>query len=714
MWNRDGRNSALDRAQALLSAKRNDANATELTNRFESHGPGAQAYRHTGPGGGSVQKSRFPSNTHILSLDLSDLSSVSSVTEHGDTTNTNKQGREVLSPQDFRASTSLGEGGGGNRFLKKAIPKAMASTQSPQFRKNQTQHPPERRFVASSQQGAQSAALSRLASIEGRIRARQQAQQSMTQGHAIEGNPHRTIPPTASNSPSPPHGHSPPELPMAPLSPQLSTNDPGSPRKRFLKKTSVQATANSNLSQSQGAKVSVEIPAAADAGLSVGKYRSASAVKLWPSVVKPEPVAGEGRGVSLDSDEEDMRKLLGDSLDSMEDSLLRRRRLPMKTVGKDSSEKPDPVPSSPLFPAPRRLPSSATPSASTSPFGASLSSPHSPLQRSLSSPSSWGRGEVRSLEELFPAGPGGPPEEEGPQSDRSSSISSEDFKFNIMSLDDLVPDFTEETKQKDHQPPKHKAEDRTWTPQPLGDKEEELGEEEVAADYHSDFESLSIGTEQDHSPSEISEHLGASDEDEEKRKKRKQKEDDDISEISGYRDDPYASSFSDRSPSAASRDTAGCSAPSSSGTLTPSSRRSTIQRRPGREAATQTRPEPLSYAWSTGLAVLGPAVGMGSVDPTPVASHTVGAEALEALTAYSPAVFALNNMLRQQLAMTRQFAQASRHLHNSVVQGLGPADYTYTTLEDTKQFIRKHRPPKMTVEQALEEVLQEMRDYHYI
>ncbi|XP_059922698.1 uncharacterized protein C19orf44 homolog isoform X1 [Gadus macrocephalus] len=705
MWNRDGRNSALVRAQALLSAKRNDANATELTNRFQPHGPEAQAYGHTGPGGGSVQKSRFPSNTHILSLDLSDLSSVSSVTEHGEKTNTNKQGREVLSPQDFRASTSLGEGGGGQRFLKKAIPKAMASTQSPQFRKNQTQHPPERGFVASSQQGSQSAALSRLATIEERIRARQQAQQSTTQGRAMEGNPNHTVPPTAPNpGPSPPHGHSPPELPSAPLSPQLSSNDPGSPGKRFLKKTSVLATAGTNLNYSQGAKVNVEIPAAADAGLSVGKYRSGSAVK--PSVVKAEPAAGDGRGVSLDSDEESMRKLLGDSLDSMED---RHRRLPMKTVAKDSREKPDPAPLSPLG-------------------GASLSSAHSPLQRSLSTPSSWGRGEVHSLEELFPPGPGGSTEEEGPHSGRSSSISSEvDFKFNIMSLDDFVPDFTVETKQKDHRPSKqHKAEDRTWTTQPPEGKEEQPGEEEVTgADYHSDFESLSIRTEHDQSPSEISEHLGASPEDEAKRKKKTQKGDD-LSEISGDGDgsrreggddpydDPYASSFSDRSPSVASSYTSGCSAQSSSRTLTPSSRRSTVQGRPGREAATQTRPDPLSYDWSAGMAVLGPAVGMGSVDPTPVASHTVGAEALEALTSYSPAVFALNNMLRQQLAMTRQFAQASRHLHNSVVQGLGPADYTYTTLEDTKQFIRKHRPPKLTVEQALEEVLQEMRDYHYI
>ena len=198
---------------------------------------------------------------------------------------------------------------------------------------------PASRFVASSQQGSQSAALSRLATIEGRIRARQQAQQSATtQGHAVEGTPRHTVPPTAPNpgpSPPPPRGHSPPELPLAPpLSPQLSDNDPGSPRKRFLKKTSVLAAAGGgDLSRSEGAKVSVDVPAATDAGVSVSKYRSGGAVK--PGGVKAEPAAGEGRGVSLDSDEESMRKLLGDSLDSTEDSLLRHRRLPMKkTVAK--------------------------------------------------------------------------------------------------------------------------------------------------------------------------------------------------------------------------------------------------------------------------------------------------------------------------------------------------------------------------------------------
>ena len=50
------------------------------------------------------------------------------------------------------------------------------------------------------------------------------------------------------------------------------------------------------------------------------------------------------------------------------------------------------------------------------------------------------------------------------------------------------------------------------------------------------------------------------------------------------------------------------------------------------DTATASFPLPSCFALTScppGMAVLGPAVGMGSVDPTPVASHTVGAEALE-------------------------------------------------------------------------------------
>lgn len=91
--------------------------------------------------------------------------------------------------------------------------------------------------------------------------------------------------------------------------------------------------AEDNLSHSPGAEVSAEIADANVRRLSVGKDRSFGAVKLWTGAARPELLAA-GHRVNLDSDEEDMNKLLGDSLDSTEDSLFRRRRSPVKMEGK--------------------------------------------------------------------------------------------------------------------------------------------------------------------------------------------------------------------------------------------------------------------------------------------------------------------------------------------------------------------------------------------
>ncbi|XP_078657610.1 uncharacterized protein LOC144903407 [Branchiostoma floridae x Branchiostoma belcheri] len=113
----------------------------------------------------------------------------------------------------------------------------------------------------------------------------------------------------------------------------------------------------------------------------------------------------------------------------------------------------------------------------------------------------------------------------------------------------------------------------------------------------------------------------------------------------------------------------------------------------------------LANQWTaeSGYAVLGPQYGAGYTDPTPVATHVVNPDALEAMTSYSPSVLALNDLLRQQLQLTQQFVTNTRRLHEFYINSL-QADHSYTTLQDTLQFIQEHRRPVLTMEEALQQV----------
>ncbi|XP_073332784.1 uncharacterized protein C19orf44 homolog [Pagrus major] len=723
MWKRGGRSSALDRAQALLSAKRSSRGDAATTR------------------GLSVNSSSAPPNPHAVLSDLSDLSSASSAPDPeagtvgpaaaaGAAAAGKVQGRDEDSTKDVGPQSSVG--GGGSRFLKKAPPPAVNSTQSP-VSKSRTQQVPEPRNVSSSLRGSQTAALSRLAQIESRVRSRQQVGQATKPAENFTSDFGVSPPPAAAQSLEASVQHS-----------AQSSSDQSPRGKRFLKCKTAVAPNNSNTA----------------AGPDVGvRSRSRAADAVVPSASLR--LVG---GVSLESDEEDMKKLLGDSLDSEDKSFLTPQRAsstrtademlsksrqkvdstPPPAVVPPSSSSNTAPPRSPSSPAHRSSPFRFTgqPQAHFSPSALSpsptpprvspspprrLNSPHrarSP-QRSLSSMS--GRSEVLSLEELFPVGLGS----EDPHSEMSA-VSSEDFKLNVLTLDDLVPanlGFTDEA-------PGKKREAKLRTPVPgspnrqqlprLKEKKkaEEQQEEEDELDYHSDFES-ERRTDPDHSASLVSEHLqGHGDEEEVASEVRDEASDSDMSRRERT-DDDYSSNFSDASRSYTSRTadhsptdsrsrdsrssrSSRSSVSHSSRSFSHQSRRRASTRKVLKEASVQTQTDPLAYAWPTGAAALGPAVDMNYLGPSPLFTHTVSAEVVEALSTFNPAVFALNELLKQQLAVTRRSIVSSRHLHSSLVRSLEPPNYRYTTLEDTKEYIRKHRPPKLTMEEALEEVLQEM------
>lgn len=54
------------------------------------------------------------------------------------------------------------------------------------------------------------------------------------------------------------------------------------------------------------------------------------------------------------------------------------------------------------------------------------------------------------------------------------------------------------------------------------------------------------------------------------------------------------------------------------------------------------------------------------------------------MTAYSPAMLALHDMLKQQLDLTRQFVESQKYLYRSFADSM-ESTYKYTTLQDTKK-----------------------------
>ncbi|XP_053490492.1 uncharacterized protein C19orf44 homolog isoform X2 [Ictalurus furcatus] len=510
--------------------------------------------------------------------------------------------------------------GGGSRFLKKNVNRQSSSADTSKDK-----------FIP--QRGSQSVALSRLVLIEDRFRNRTNSKLGVD-----------TVADHKSS-----------------LSVQSSSELSATNRSHFLKKK----TSSPN-SQKESERPHTDI--------CMGPTHSVSLMQ---------------KGASVDSDEEDMRKLLGESFESPDGVKDMRRtetspQRAVKTYRKNSKEVDVPAPEhkekqpvQSAFAAQHYKSPSPSP-----PSSRKISSPSRPfsqradLNSSLSSAPD--HSEIRSLEELFPIAS----DHDDTQSERS--VLSDDFKLNVMTLDDLAPDtlnIAGLSKEKSAASP------RELSVFSAGEILHKPVDE--PAWYESDFES-EIQTEMAQSVDDISEHLSGGSEhsfvaSEPQSLSAKSNGDDDDYMLSGK---PSKSESVHYSRSESSLSHGRCSdtpSYSSDATHTHTNPQSPGVRRPKKDATVQTQAEGLAYMWSSGQSVLDPSVGMSYTDPTPVASHMISTEAMEALTAYSPAVFALNDMLRQQLTLTRSFIQSSRHLHQAMLESLGPADYRYTTLEDTKE-----------------------------
>ncbi|XP_048832297.1 uncharacterized protein C19orf44 homolog [Brienomyrus brachyistius] len=659
MWNRSSsRSAALERAAAQLSGQRLSAKS-HVVKRNE-----LQEYMGT---------LSLKSGTLLSTVkNMNDISSDESETKPQDGVHDTSDNRRI------KEEPAMGVG---SRFLKKAPPRDSLSAAVSKAAAGSS--------VSTWQSRSRSVALSRLALIEDRIRSRKQA---------------ASAPATSLRVPDEASAVSPP-----------SSDDLGAWGSRFLK----QRTAR------QEPKI---IP---------------------PGSLAPSHVRFINDGASLCSDEEDVENSLEGSCDS-EDSLLEvscsvsQKGVEGKVLGKTfikSSTKlqvgsPPSIKDKPPSPLTPRWGLQELRSASLHPQGGlpqtvrsatvedslspspptSLPTTHSPAKTTsprikfsrASTSSDSAHGDIRSLEELFVRSPSSSDSFSG----RTTPL--EEFRINIMSLDDLLPNFGKpETDREEKTTVVQKVTkdaelpSRSLDARDSSETANEDGIRPVEEDYESDFES-EIKTESDGGVCDASDLHGDSDvstgskgqavsHSERDHSLQRSGEESLQSESHKYRESSEKSNWGSFSRSA-----------SRSGAISPPR----IKGRNAREAATQTQPGGTSYHCDT--AALGPSIGMSYADPTPVASHIISAEALEALTAYSPALFALNDMLRQQLTLTRQFVEASRHLHTSALQSLEPVENHYTTLEETREFIKRHRSPKLTVKEAMKDVLQEMRNYHYL
>ncbi|XP_014808303.1 PREDICTED: uncharacterized protein C19orf44 homolog [Calidris pugnax] len=316
------------------------------------------------------------------------------------------------------------------------------------------------------------------------------------------------------------------------------------------------------------------------------------------------------------------------------------------------------------------------------------------------------RSEIKSLDELF---------SKADDAEDSTSSSSNDFRLNILSLDDLAPNVSSEAAEL-----KQNGTDIQITEESNGNPKKDyfLVEKDQTSlkmtSVVTDVNDASEGDiEKTVTEAEISEHLSGVSADF-PRHKQDYLDHDERTLNTEYSEDFERSLSTTDGESGSkmpeehseSRTYSGKHSPSASSPLRSRERRAQGQGVTVRETAVQTVDPPFTYSWAktNTSAVLDPPVGNSYIDPIPIASHVISTDAVEALTAYSPSVLVLNAMLKQHLMLTQQFVENIHHLHFSLVESLEQERFHYHTLEEAKEYIKNHKSPPLTIEQAREEI----------
>ncbi|CAH2293322.1 Hypothetical predicted protein [Pelobates cultripes] len=302
------------------------------------------------------------------------------------------------------------------------------------------------------------------------------------------------------------------------------------------------------------------------------------------------------------------------------------------------------------------------------------SSPRLRLRRSQTPLSQ--RSDFKSLDELFS------------RTEDVSSASSNDFKLNILSLDDLAPaeDKVETSGQNENKITgnakfiHHLSDDQDRAPSP---------EAEDSSKKSPSIES-----------SVISEHVHSN----LSRSSDPSKEIDDENTI----DSVYSEDFEDSvdnlpsesgkiSNSESSSKEKSYTGSRQSSSLSSHSRhrkplhQRKVQKKTVKETAIQTCDSGFPSYWSHAATILEHGPAFTFLEPVSIASHVVRPELIDALSTYNPMALALNDMLKQQLLLTKNFVEMARQQYLSTVSALENERYHYTTLEDTKEYIRQQK-----------------------